>query len=154
MDAKELEKLIHNKRISLDTSIFIYALEGNNNFPLSQELFRLIPKSKATVYASVIVITEMMNKIYEVGAQNRVTDYLNFIHGNGLISIVNVDRPIALKSAQMRAKYGLKPPDAIHLATAIENNCEYFITTDNDFSNDTEELKIVYLPDINKNEGP
>ncbi len=150
MDAKELTDLIYNRRISIDTPIFIYALEGNDDFPLSQELFRQIPKSKTTVYASVIVITEMLNKIYEVGAQSRVPDYLNFIHGGGLISVVNVDRSIALKAAQLRAKYGLKPPDAIHLATAIERNCEYFVTTDNGFGNNTEELKIIYLPDVSK----
>jgi len=150
MGSKELEELISQKRIALDTSLFILALENNSDFPLATELFRLIPKSKATVYASVLVITEVLNKSYELKHVNRIPDQMDFLTGKGLIDLVEIDKAIALRAAELRAKYSLKTPDAIHLATAVERNCEYFLTTDNDFGTSTNELNIIFIPGIKK----
>jgi predicted nucleic acid-binding protein len=37
---------------------------------------------------------------------------------------------IAKKAAGLRAKYGLKTPDAIQFATAIYGSADYFLTND------------------------
>jgi predicted nucleic acid-binding protein len=37
---------------------------------------------------------------------------------------------IAVKAAELRAKYNLRAPDALQLATAIENRANYFLTND------------------------
>jgi predicted nucleic acid-binding protein len=34
------------------------------------------------------------------------------------------------RGTELRAKYGFKAPDAIHLAAAIEGNCDVFLTND------------------------
>jgi len=41
-------------------------------------------------------------------------------------------------------KLGIKPKDALHIACAIENDCEFFITTDRGILNKTiAEIKII-----------
>ena len=44
--------------------------------------------------------------------------------------IIEVDINIACRAAELRAKYSLKTPDAIQLATALENNAHFFLTND------------------------
>jgi predicted nucleic acid-binding protein len=41
-----------------------------------------------------------------------------------------VDRAIGEGAARLRARYGLRTPDAIHLATAVAARAEAFVTTD------------------------
>ena len=40
----------------------------------------------------------------------------------------------SLLAASIRRDYGLKTPDAVHLATAVGSGCEAFLSADNDFS--------------------
>jgi predicted nucleic acid-binding protein len=44
--------------------------------------------------------------------------------------MINVNNLIAIKAAELRAKYSLKTPDSIQLATAIQYNADYFLTND------------------------
>lgn len=39
-------------------------------------------------------------------------------------------KALAIKAAELRAKYNLRTPDSIQLATAIEYNADYFLTND------------------------
>ena len=45
-------------------------------------------------------------------------------------TVITVSRPIIIQAAQLRAAYKPRLPDAIHLATALESNCNFFITND------------------------
>ena len=110
MGSQELENLVSHKRVALETSVFILALEGNKDFPQAAELFRVLAVARAKMFASVLTITEVINKSYEIGDTKRIPARLNFIHGDGSINIVDVTQAIALKAAQLRAKYHLKTP--------------------------------------------
>lgn len=147
MGPGELKELIAGKRLAVEMTLFILALEDNRDFPLASEFFRILSSSKATAYTSVLTVTEALTKSYELNSLNLIPDRLTFIAGAGLITVVDVSRAIALKAAELRAKYRLKTPDAIHLATALEANCELFLTTDKDFTKaHLEGLKILLLP--------
>lgn len=145
MGSQEFKNLVGHKRVALETSVFILALEGNQDFPQASELFRVLAVARAKMFASVLTITEVINKSYEIGDTKRIPARLNFIHGGGSINIIDVTQAIALKAAQLRAKYHLKTPDAIHLATAIEANCDLFFTADKDFQTTITEVKIVHI---------
>ena len=47
-----------------------------------------------------------------------------------LSEIVPLSSAIYDRAAQIRADYGFKTPDAIHLAAAIESGCVQFLTHD------------------------
>ena len=49
------------------------------------------------------------------------------------VHTVNVDREIALMARRLGVEYNLKPPDAIHLATAIRHNCGELLVWDEAF---------------------
>ncbi|GAA4301037.1 type II toxin-antitoxin system VapC family toxin [Compostibacter hankyongensis] len=46
------------------------------------------------------------------------------------IEIYEIGNPIAEKAAALRARYNLRTPDALQLATAIEYKADYFLTND------------------------
>ena len=49
-------------------------------------------------------------------------------------SVVDVDAAVAESAARLRARYGLRLPDAIQLATAIRSGSSALVTHDRDFS--------------------
>jgi predicted nucleic acid-binding protein len=47
------------------------------------------------------------------------------------IELFDVTSAIAEQAAELRAKYNLRTPDAIQLATSVELGAAYFLTNDN-----------------------
>lgn len=138
-----IEKIHDHKRIALDTNVFIYALEDNKKFPLATEIFQKLSKKKTRAFTSILSILEAIVPLYQKDKKERIPDYVNFIRGQGLITVVQVDQAVALKAAELRALYKLKTPDSIHLATALISNASLFLTADRDFKLDlVENVKI------------
>lgn len=54
---------------------------------------------------------------------------------------------MAETAAQLRAKYGLKTPDALQIATALEHHADYFLTNDHRLNSVTE-INVITLLDI------
>ncbi|MDA8223254.1 MAG: PIN domain-containing protein [Desulfitobacterium hafniense] len=46
------------------------------------------------------------------------------------LGLREIDQNVALQAARLRARYGFKTPDALFLATALEEKAEAFITND------------------------
>ena len=63
------------------------------------------------------------------------------------ITLFPITKDILRSSAEFRAKQNFKTPDAIHCATAIITNCEYFVTNDIGF-NRLANIEIIVLKDI------
>ncbi|WP_273698707.1 PIN domain-containing protein [Syntrophothermus sp.] len=59
--------------------------------------------------------------------------------------------PIAVRSAQIRAEYRLRTPDAIQLATAIESQATLFVTNDLKLPGKVGPLTVLFLKDYLKN---
>ena len=47
-----------------------------------------------------------------------------------MTEIVVLSREVMDRATNIRAQYGLKTPDAIHLAAAVMSNCDIFLTND------------------------
>jgi predicted nucleic acid-binding protein len=63
------------------------------------------------------------------------------------ITLLPVDVSIARHSADLRAHYNLRTPDAIHVATAIEGQCDAFLTNDLGIKQVTE-VRILVLDEL------
>jgi predicted nucleic acid-binding protein len=84
---------------------------------------------------------------------HRDHDALRLQHYRGLLSTyprltwIPPDLGIADEAARMRAEYGLKTPDSIHAATAIQSKVSAFITNDPIFQR-VREVETVVLDDL------
>lgn len=131
-------------KIALDSNIFIYALENQEELGnLSRNLFSELNKPNYQLLTSVLTVQEVLVGAYKENLGSKVTEYLEFISGGGKITIVDFTREIAIISAQVRADHPkVKTPDAIQLATAISQDAKIFYTADKKLPNKIGKLEI------------
>lgn len=70
-------------------------------------------------------------------------------HNSPSINISELNIDIAKNAAGFRAKYGLKTPDSIQIATAVYNSAQYFLTNDIRL-NAVKEIEILVLNELIK----
>ncbi|MBC8114951.1 MAG: PIN domain-containing protein [Candidatus Saccharimonas sp.] len=63
--------------------------------------------------------------------------YLNYF-GDPTLQIGSLTSAVCDRAAEVRARYGFKTPDALHLAAALEVGCDLFLTHDQALSRFTE----------------
>nr|WP_262511949.1 PIN domain-containing protein [Marinilabilia rubra] len=63
------------------------------------------------------------------------------------MEMLDINADIAKKTAEIRAKYGFKTPDAIQLASALHSGSDFFITNDNQL-NKFKELKVILVDQL------
>ncbi len=115
-------------RIYLDTNIFIYAIQGDEQiFGPLQELFDLLRMKKGIAVTSELTLAEVLPGARDVDRRN----YLNLIVWSGIFDLRAVSRDILMETADYRKAAGMpKLPDAIHAVTAIRAGCHKILSSD------------------------
>jgi predicted nucleic acid-binding protein len=126
--AEDLKKY---KRIAFDTNLFIYLMEKHEKyFDAVKSIFTMVEKGQLYAITSVLVVTELLTKPIKDGNKSLIQKYKAAICTFPNLEVRNVDYGISVSTAKIRAKYGFKTPDAIFIATAIEDKAEAFVTND------------------------
>ena len=60
---------------------------------------------------------------------------------------LSIDAAIAERAAELRARYGLRTPDALQIATALSAGCTAFVTNDVRLKRVTD-LRVLILDDL------
>ena len=108
------------KKIFLDTSPIVYYLENSDYI------------------TSTVTMTEYLTYPYQQNNLRLINAFYDFIDGME-IEVRNIDKIIAKKAAQIRAKYRFfKTMDALQLATACLSGCDLFLTNDRQLKQFTE----------------
>ncbi|WP_394826899.1 type II toxin-antitoxin system VapC family toxin [Pendulispora albinea] len=117
--------------IALDTSTFIYLIEKHPAFFGTVEpIFTEVDAGTVKAVTSVLTLLEVLVKPIETGATALADDFRATVTVSANLRVVDVDRAIAERAAEIRAGYGFRTPDAIHLATAQMAGADAFITND------------------------
>ena len=136
-----------HKRIGLDSMGFIYFLEDNPRFAdLAEVVFESAEKGHATIVSSVLATIEILTgyrKAKDIALEDELKQMLQDFPN---IEIHDLDASLIDRVVDLRAKYNIKTPDAIHIATAIERMADIFLTNDSDLVK-IKEIKIIYLGD-------
>jgi predicted nucleic acid-binding protein len=61
------------------------------------------------------------------------------------LSLVDVTRDVARRAARLRAGYGVRPADALHVATALISRATGFVTNDLGLRRMAPELDVIVL---------
>ena len=121
--------------VYIDTPILIYTLENHPDFyPLLQSLWAKFGNSEISISTSELIITEALVSPLRGGDARSIANYEQLIFHAG-INLIPIDRNILLAATNLRAKYRIKTPDAIHAATSLSRGCNRFITNDKGFRN-------------------
>lgn len=138
--------MVNYRRIGLDTNVIIYYIEEHPVFLKKVEpLIDRIVEGKAIGITSYVTLLELLVKPIKEERFDLVEQYKTILMTQ--LEMVPLDESVSLRAAELRAKYGIKTPDAIQLASVISKNGDVFMT--NDVRLDAvEEIKVLTLGDI------
>ena len=118
-----------NARFYCDTNVFIQL--GERSDTGLQRFVTRIASSTCRLVTSEITLAEVLVKPMQQQRDDLVTFYENMLVTRPLLEVVSVSRSILRRSADLRASdRTTKLPDAIHVATAIESECTFMISSD------------------------
>jgi predicted nucleic acid-binding protein len=123
----------------LDSSVYIAAIKGEAAEPgkgnVSAQVLALGQAGNFPVFASTFVYCEVIkdrNKSRLTPTEESVIDsYLD----HSFITWIEVDLLIGKHARALSRQHGLKPADAVHLASAIRAGCDQLLAWDSDFAN-------------------
>ena len=117
--------------VYLDANIFIYAVEGFERYAgLCKAILKAVEEMKIHAVTSELTLTEVLVGPFKAKNLELAKLYDELLDTQDDLDMASVSRPILVKAAELRADLGLKSPDAIHVATALLHNSEFFFTAD------------------------
>lgn len=140
------QRLEAHQVLGLDTSVFIYHLEANAKYlSLTRTVLQNIQSGRSQGVISTVTIMELTVQPWRMNRGDVARQYevllMNFPH----LSVVEVSRDIARRAAQLRAKYNLRPADALQVATALVSGAEVWISNDKKLRRLEPEIDVIIL---------
>ena len=143
-----LQDLRAYRRVALDTNVVIYALEDVAPYKeLAQHVLRLMERGYMTGLVSTLVEAEVLVKPLREQDQSTLEKIELFFRDAPNLVLRSLDRTIAKRAALVRANSRLTLPDAIIVATALEERCDAIIGNDASMSQYTFGLPYLRLDD-------
>jgi predicted nucleic acid-binding protein len=116
-------------RIFWDTNLFIYFLEGNNQFSLAtKQLRRNMLARGDQLLTSTLTLGELLVKPLERGDAALCRTYQDAITQTA--ALLPFDAKAAWHYSAIRRDRSLRAPDAVQLACAATANTDLFVTND------------------------
>ena len=143
------QTLAKSRKIALDSSCFIYHIEENQKYlELTKVIFEeLVALGKVEAIGSTLIITEVLIKPYKHNRRDLAFDYRDLILGFPNFSLFAPNEQVCDSAALLRAKYNFRTPDAIHIATAIEEGAQAIIGNDKRWKS-IKEIKTILLEEF------
>jgi len=117
--------------VGLDTNIFIYHFEENPKYvSFTEDLFEKIESGRLRAVTSVLTLHEILTGVRKAKEARLITLYRDLLGSFPNLAMMSFDADVAEISSDLCARYGIRTPDAIQVATAIRHRAETFITND------------------------
>lgn len=145
---------IVNQKLYLDTNLFIYALEEISPWvEITSQILASIDRGECSAVTSELTLAECLVKPLAMGRDDVVQQYLSLLQNRDFFTVLPISRIILIEAAKLRATMQLKLPDALHVATALQESCTVFVTNDERFRS-VSRLHMLYLQDFISQELP
>lgn len=142
-----MEPLTGIATLALDSAPLIYYIEEEPRYlSLLTPIVDAIDEGRITCYASTIVLLEVLVKPLREHDEALTREYQEtLLHSR--LRLVTVTATIAQEAARLRARYRLKTPDAIHIATALVHRVDALLTNEPAWKR-VKEVPIVVLEEL------
>jgi predicted nucleic acid-binding protein len=118
-------------RVYWDSCVYIACIQKEpKRFGVLRAIMKMVEDGDIVLVASALILAEVIKLNASTQKLATQAKKIREFFENDYIKVRSVGRTTAEAAAAISRKYGLKPPDAIHVATAIETNCRYFQTYD------------------------
>jgi predicted nucleic acid-binding protein len=136
------------KNLGLDTAPVIYFVEKHPRYDaLVTDIFRRIDNGIIVGITSVITFAEVLVQPIRRGDAKLQQEYSELLLNSADFETMPIDAETAKRAAAVRAKYNLRTPDALQVATALELDCQAFLTNDIPLKRVTE-LRVLILDEL------
>ena len=126
------EQLANHKIVGLDTSIFIYHFEAHPTYqPLTKIVLQNVQAGEQQAVISTISLMELTVHPWRLERPEVARHYEALLTHFPNLRMADVTRDVARQAAQLRAKYNLRPADALNVATALVHGTTAYVTNDN-----------------------
>jgi len=134
MDGLNPALLPENQCYTLDTVTIIYFLEKHlRYYQTAKEIFKKVETGEITANISTLVFTELLVPAYRTKEYKYAEKIVHILSNFPNLATIPLNTKIATAAAKLRAMHGLRTPDAIHIATALETRSSGIITNDKGF---------------------
>lgn len=135
-------------RVFIDTAPFIYFIEKKEKYlGLLKPFFYEISAGNIDGLTSTITLLEVLVHPLRIGDDALAEKYREILlHSEGLVTF-EIFNEVSEKAAKLRAKYSIKIPDAIQIATAIYCGAHLLLTNDASLKK-VAEIEVLALDDF------
>jgi predicted nucleic acid-binding protein len=143
------QRLEAHQLIGLDTTIFIYHVEANQKYlPLTRNILRYIESGQGHGIISTVVVMELTVHPWRINRGDVARQYEALLVNFPNLKFVDVTREVARQAAQLRAKYNLRPADALQVATAMVNGATVWVSNDKQLKRLEPAIEVIILEDF------
>lgn len=131
MNRELLAAIPDGSLVTLDTAPIIYYLQDHPQLaPRFAPVFDAVSQGRLQVVISAVTLAEVMSGPLRDGNEILAAQYREVLTRSAGWQTVSVDEEVAVEAARLRARYRLRLPDAIQVATAILSHSYALITHD------------------------
>lgn len=134
--------------VYMDTNALIYAVERiEPHVTRLTPLWQALADGRQQVVTSELTLLEVLVRPLRLGEEALAALYREVLFGTAGLTSLPITRSCLERAATLRAAYGLRTPDAIHAATALEMGALLFVTNDRGFRR-VPDLAVLLLDEI------
>jgi len=131
----ELEALPPNSLIAIDSAPLIHWLVEHPRWGGAYAgLFEGIAEGRWRGQISAVTLAEVLTGPLAQGREQLAERYEAILGDPANLALVSLTPAIAMGAARLRARYRLRLPDAIQLATALHGGAVALVSHDNDYA--------------------
>jgi predicted nucleic acid-binding protein len=144
LEALELK----GKVIGMDTMVFIYHFEENQIYsPLTFSIFESLEKGNIKGITSILTLLEILVKPKKENNLLLTERYKLLFETFPNLQVSPLNEHVADIASSLRAHYDINTPDAIQVATSLEQKADIFITNDATLKK-ISEIKVLLLSEM------
>lgn len=120
--------------VYLDTNALIYSVERVAPYwTLLRPFWQAAQSGAFIILSSEITLLETLVKPLRERNSRLEQRYRRLLTATREVRLMPISRPVLEQAAQLRAALAIKTPDAIHAATALQENSALFVSNDANF---------------------
>jgi predicted nucleic acid-binding protein len=138
----------------IETAPFIYYTERRDGYvEKMRSVFTDVHTGRVHIITSVVTLVETLMKPLKENDTTLVRRYREMFYRTQHMTLVPISAGVAESAADLRARYNLRTPDALHIATAIDAGCDAFLTNDIDIKR-VQEIAVLVLDELELERDP
>lgn len=133
-DVKGLLARFRGRKVYFDTNLFIYVLNGTPGFSaVGVQWLDACAQGVIQGITGDLTLAELLVQPLRLNDAAAVAAVRALLIDDGAITLLGHDRATFESAATLRARHGLKMPDALQLATALQAGAACLVSNDQQF---------------------